>query len=1187
MKKAVTDDSNHTSKQLVFLNTPIYDENDDVLGFQAHVNTLQTAIDSGAQMIAITSPFGAGKSSVTELLRTRNSNQYVINVSMWSHLCKKDENNKENQTTELHRSFLYQIVSNLSAKNGAYISRRLSKNYGLLKLHTESPRYYFIAFLALVFFMFGYMLPYVFHVSVPSIWGPPELWNGLFVLISVICFVYVIVRAEVVFSSNKSEGMLSIDENELVELYRKFVLGYCEKQTNVHKFIFVIEDLDRTSDHDCVIAFLKELRKYYLLGNNNKQNKIVFVTNVKPETALCNTAKDYKSKENESLYAKLFDFVLNIQTINIDDYETVLESILQNSKETILSIFPNTTYAHFTEIPGMQWIIRGKNFGVRDIKDRLNRAFALYASLRNRFPSSLIEFEKCAIVSYLTTVYEQEFIKTDDRTFGKLVEAQLQHKLTDDLCASTLGMDNAEYTKEVFSLIQAKLIDSNYRMYFYNYPKNSKIYSHDEHLVQNAILYGDTSEDIDNMALRVTRNNVSVVYEALDRLKQLKLPLPDILFSCEPLYIETLRYYPDGIYEWMSRLDYAPNAFDKSRTRILNLLAFDEERSVYTATHANQFCIVWEAAIKEDNLLHLRSMLCQRFSKEILWYSQLFTGVHNIASFDELALVSLTDAIQIINSQKDTFSTEYIDYILRRFEKEISPTTDLTKDVQVFLTNSESNLGASVVVPFLLQFMQHLRTIFPEYEESVMNQLNSERIFSEQKNALFTAYQTLINSVAPEKIAGATLKNIQALSVFSGYTEAIASLLDRAEYVFEANTVRLHLGVPVDFHSERTIVAFRENFNWLLTHKDIFVKLRLSVIQTSDEKNIFEYAFLFSDECPILSTNEFLLAQHILADDAILKLIPALLVTANEVSMLTGFFNQRFRPNSTTYNYLLYIANMPQAVAKECFYVLNFNYAIKYSTFSAYRKKMVKKAFSNVLGLDTPSEKIRFMDATRYMDSAWEESIEDTIKSDINLQQSYISAVNHAVAKSITKSTIKCICAFPSFHALNDAVTEKLLSSKRYKHYILSKTLYHDKFTLDGPAHRENLWETYLEIFSDSDYPKTRGHMENNHEFLKLIMERKAYTELSNERRSVLAKIYQDADSLQEAVNRGEMFAIDYYQRIAGFADEAAAEKFISIIEGSPNLLQAQAIYDHCYDKLVNGILKAKYTRMRKKHSYM
>lgn len=126
-----------------------------------------------------------------------------------------------------------------------------------------------------------------------------------------------------------------------------------------------------------------------------------------------------------------------------------------------------------------------------------------------------------------------------------------------------------------------------------------------------------------------------------------------------------------------------------------------------------------------------------------------------------------------------------------------------------------------------------------------------------------------------------------------------------------------------------------------------------------------------------------------------------------------------------------------------------------------------------------------------------------------------------------------------------------------------------------------------MEIFAGSNHPQTRGHMDNNLDLLRLIMEKKAYTSLSNERRNVLSKVHQDADSLQEVMNRGESFASSYYQKIAGFANESAAEMFVSILEEKPNLLRSQAIYDHCHEKLISSALKGKYTRLRKKYGYM
>ena len=78
----------------------------------------------------------------------------------------------------------------------------------------------------------------------------------------------VIVRAEIVFSSNKSEGDREIDANEIMQLYRSDVLQYRGENVFLKKipvlkgksqhYIVVIEDLDRTDDNDAVVNFLKE-----------------------------------------------------------------------------------------------------------------------------------------------------------------------------------------------------------------------------------------------------------------------------------------------------------------------------------------------------------------------------------------------------------------------------------------------------------------------------------------------------------------------------------------------------------------------------------------------------------------------------------------------------------------------------------------------------------------------------------------------------------------------------------------------------------------------------------------------------------------------------------------------------------------------------------------------------------------
>lgn len=1174
------------SNALVFLNTPIHDKSEDVLGLQAHVDSLQAAIDSGAQMIAVTSPFGAGKSSVTELLHSQNANQEVINVSMWSHLCQSEAPSATNSTTELHRSFLYQIVSQLNAKAGAYISRRLSKNYGLLKLHTESVGYYVIAFISLVLFILGYVLPYVFHVGIPTIWGEPEIWNGLMLLTSVICFVYVIARAEIVFSSNKSEGSRALDENELVELYHKFVHNYCKNKKKVAKYIFVIEDLDRSDKHDCVVTFLKELRKYYMQNSNSNGGKIAFIVNVKPETSLFANAKEHKAHENESLYAKLFDYVLNIQTINIDDYETVLESILQKNANQIKQIFPNVK-TRLIDIDGMQWIIHGKNFGVRDIKDRLNKAFTLFSSLRSRFKNSPIEFEKCAVVAYLTTTYEKEFIKTDDQSFGVLVEAHLQHILDQSFCQATLASDNPDYVADVMALVEVQLIDTNYRMYFYNYPKDSRIYSHDESIVEKAILYKDTAEGFEEIVTRVVASNPKVIYDTLDKLAKLKLPLPEVIINFESLYIATLRYFSAGIYNWMTKLDYSKNAYEKTSSHLLHILKYDAARSTYSRAHASQFCKIWEDHFAENELLHFRHKLCVAFSSEILWYAALFHGVHNLITTTEMDLLSLDNAIRLINLKKDNFDVRYIKYVLNRFEKEISQKEELAGLVIDFLSDAETKLGSSTVSPYLLQFMISTNMIIDSFEESVMGQLQSDTLSHEQKESLFLSYQKLINALDSKSITATTAKNIHTLDRFSGYTESIASILEAGGYLFDAIIVKLHLGLSVDYQEPKIVKVLQDNLSWLKKHIEIFTALRLKIARASNETEITAYSFLFATDCPVLTVNEFNVIKHRYADEVIFSLLPADVVTQEQLPMLKEYFNRGFQQNTLAHNILLYISQMQPAIAKTLFYQLDFAVAIKYSDFAAARKRSVKEAFRQILNLDTTSEKIRFMEATRCMDSAWEEQIYDTVKGNSTYTKNYISAVNSAVRKSITLNTIKCICSLPGYYALNNTITERLYIAKKYSHYVLSKALFNKRFILDDAERIDMLWPTYLEIFSSTNHPVTRGYMDNNLDFLKLTIDRKGYVGLSRERRMIFSKVSQDSDCLLNAVEYGDAFVSDYFSKIAGFCDSTACDTYLEILEQKPALLKSQVLYDHCHDMLHGSIQKSKYTRLRKKHNYM
>ena len=65
----------------IFVNNPINDDKQDVLGIKTYVNRINQAIDDGANIIGIIGDYGTGKSSLIELIKSKHKNS--ININMW------------------------------------------------------------------------------------------------------------------------------------------------------------------------------------------------------------------------------------------------------------------------------------------------------------------------------------------------------------------------------------------------------------------------------------------------------------------------------------------------------------------------------------------------------------------------------------------------------------------------------------------------------------------------------------------------------------------------------------------------------------------------------------------------------------------------------------------------------------------------------------------------------------------------------------------------------------------------------------------------------------------------------------------------------------------------------------------------------------------------------------------------
>lgn len=1182
---------------VLFLNLPIDSSSKDVIGLNAYAESISKAIDEGAQTIAVTSSFGMGKTSVVELLREKRAdrkNEQILKVPMWTQL---KDNKEANSAIDLHRNFIYQIANQVSHRAGTYVSRRLSPNYRLLKIHTNKPVFWFFMVIAILGYLFAWFTNHFENQIIQLFPKLAELTTNISIasiIIAAVFSIIAIVGSDFIISRGKEDADRQIEMDEIIDIYYSEIL----KNRNLPKcllkrpckrsnhYIVVVEDLDRSNNSDAVKTFLKEFRKYYLSASANVvykfKNSITFIINIKPESEVNQLCKD---TEATIIYDKIFDYILNIQPINIDDYTTILDGLLQGKKTEIAALGLNTS-GLLSNLPGMQWIIREPKVGMREIKERLNRSFALYRSLQERFPSGNVAFEKCAVVAYITTAFEAEFNATDDSAFQKVVEWCLKERSGKVKNAEEyklfLPEGNQQYVSVIMELVRTGIIDTNYRMYFYNYPKNSRIFSIEESMTQKAILYGSGSENLNQSVKTVEERKSSIVNESLNRLKQLGLPLPEVVFQTEELYKATLKRDVEGVIQWLDNRDYSTEATEKTISQIEAILHYDSIRSVYNERIALAFSKKLEQKMTEEQLLRFRLMLCERFPEEILWYKQLYRGVHVLANRKELDFVAFEDTIELIDQSNKEFSEKDLEYLLSRYES--SPDRESCRSkLTSYLQNAASLIDNGILAPLYLRFMLVDGIINDSLEEIVFDETRDEIAARKEKSGLLIDYQNLIVKAAQTGLSTRTMENIRSLEVFSDYSVIVAQELENQGYIFEAVMILLALGEDFDLSKEEIVQSVLEKKEWLLDHHIDFNLLRQRVAQ-APKKVLQKYKDLFADDCPIMNRDEF---AHVIKNNPyddlfVISLIPSKLVTKKEIQMLCGFFNREWHKNSVSFSILQYIAKFSNDVACESFKSLDFE-KIQYKRFSGDKQDAIKKLYESSLSLDTTKGKIQFMTITKRLDLIWENQILADLQQNSELCKLYVHAVSLAYERSITQTTARILGSLNTVYPMPPKVTSVLFRSKQYECYVVSKTLFDHRFTLELKEKGDFLWAVYTKIFKENKYKTTIKHMCDNPEFLQMMMDRKEYQDMDEEARINLASIYQDAASLLDVMEYGDDFALRYYLQMAGFKDEDAATTFVNILEGSQHLLSSQELYDYAHDKLINGVLKARYTRSRNK----
>lgn len=1176
---------NLLNRKIPYMNKPISEENFDEIGMGVYVDYLESAIENDADMIAVVSRFGTGKSSLIELLKEkyhgweqrhgRNCERVYCQVNLWSQL----ENNTD-QTLELHRMFLYQLIAMVYPHKSSYFSRRTGRNFGMFKVSAESRWWSICINFAVILLATVVVVQYFADSIVASGFMEVKLLNFLILLGYLFCGIVVlllVVKTEIIFSSKNSEGNRQIEENELIDLYREHVLlpkNWCRRLVSriigTKHIVVVIEDLDRTEDGDKVYHFLKELRKYYVPNDQTEKhfmNQITFVVNIMPEDVLHEKCKEPVAK-NSYVYDKVFDYSLNLTRVNIDNFDSVLEALIQEKREELTTLgldIQDNDNVH--QVPGMQWIILGKHLTLRQVKERLNDAIVLYESLTTKFGRYSAEFPKCAAVSYLRSAFSGEFYSISDRDLENMVTWYAKEQGTESQFIDAFRGNDAtkeEFLKTLYQMIEAHLIDGNYRSYFFNYPKHSYLYNVQETRVRNLIIYDEElSDEIREDITQVVGSKKHVIVEAMGNVIELVAQLPKVVLYSYDLWLIAEHNYPKYLLQLVS----------KTFSNISEILP-EHYRMIDSVVGMENGCFMLCSAILKNDvntIVVIRNYVIDKHMEHIGGFTALFDLADaplKKEEIDKLKDISLDYILDMIKVSAANLSEPVIDVICNRVmnEKDVA----LQIKAETFYVQLVEIFTISSIAKDVLQYILLRKKLITKLEVAIY-----DAIVEEELDAVY--YFDMINGVDISEVNITQMERIRELDTPGAVSEEICNKMKALGYLKD------YLLNMMSSYSDKVEMEWEEFYDVMGVfgdaiweeHTDLFKEIRFWGCKRFKDEMI-ELGEFFQLPYPLITEEEM---EHITHLETAFELYDSSRATEDEGDIFASFCNRQFRKSTAAFSIFEYVATMEKNTIPTVFYKLDMQ-KVRFSLMSLPKKLLIVEKLRLPLKLNVSQEIVRFMDFTECLIPELEQEILPVLKTAGNddLCRAYIKAINKA--GKVTKETIRNLLAMPNIYIYGDMLNEEMYKRKHYQNYVSSKTQEAGQFVIEYEK-LDTLWDVYLYIFKNTKgFSTTRSHMCKNKAFLKLVQNREAYKELPEESRMAMSSIPQDENTLKDVLNYSDEFVIKYFSKLNGFTSKSAAETFVKIMEKHQKYAQNSDVYNNVYHKLENAQLKGKYTKL-------
>lgn len=1200
---------------IVFVNKPITDIAEDIVGFDTQINTIKEAINDGADMIALVADYGAGKSSIADILYKNDKSFQKTRINLWDSISigkiKKegyenggiDEEMNDNISL-LTKSFLYQLANGYDSKEEnalnlskltTYVTKRLSNSHNLISFASSSDKLWgnlLISTVLIGIFLvlyYGEKLSCFFNSSFMTLLrdiSPAFLITGIAVCI------WSIREAAVAFTNIKNSDSKKAEINDVFDVYdiiaRKLADNACEA-----KQIVIIEDLDRIVDKKLIIGFLKEIYRFHNLLSENIRKEFVFIIALKPESSLIGEFKE----DNNHMYSKLFDLIVYLKPIHLSDYESVLLNLINSKtnkkqKERLVQLLTNKEYSKDNDIfkdrlpAEFKWIVQGDNLTIRLLKDRLNQAIDIMVSLKNKNYSNVpnnaaIKFERCAAVAYLEAAFPEEYYSLikNEKAFSKLIQESYkvkrneekinyQEKLLEKLEENYKDSHLSETFKDIIiRLIIDGILDEDFKMYFYTHPKNIYIKNVDEKFVCDAIMlpYDNniSEEELSVSVERIWKQDVNVVVPVLEKCA-LNKELHWIIYRNDLLLAECLKIdFEQTVKILCDRIFESIDNFKKFIPLLTSIYKNEriEKRDVLIENFVfHLYYHFIENKIDNNLICSIRKNLSELLIDNIelcnrLYFDEEDSGCIPIISNEELTTFEdRTIGLSLIDISLIDY--ENFDYIFFYINSEKLCEKEVAEAAKI-IKHMISVIPHDVIYKPIFDFLYNNVVFDRELFEIVMAHLEQSEQLCNYLNEI------------EEHMDIDTLIIIDDKCLKGELSEELLSKLKNSG-LYKTYLLSCSVSDLQNFDYDESSEALKGVLN-IISEKYTKEFIHIRSIVISKSKNIGKFSYLFDRPYPLITKEELYIPGEF--GDTI-SLINGKQITENDVGYITEFFNEtatNSKKCALLFEYLFDVSNIravtDNAIIKVLFSSMNFN-KIPFNSLEMDAKEKYITIFKPLLTLSQPQSALDFMIHTFSL----VESLEKILIANASFHSKYKDLFNEI--NFCTKTTIAWIKTQSHF-ALNSYIRNELLQEGLEEYYVVSRFMYEKEFLYEPEKVKV---DTYAMIYKNR--AEMFDWMKKSTQFLVDMMENELYYGLNVEKTRPLYEVSQTFAFAKYVLDTFEVSEKKYYlSHIGAFSDIGQAADFEQLITSDAimDISDDYAIKDKVLESLPTQGLKISY----------